>query len=57
MDLDNLYNTNKDFKDYIDRFLKNNPEYTKEQLFKHKIIIEDISVMYSNPNYFNSIYN
>jgi TRAP-type uncharacterized transport system substrate-binding protein len=33
-----FYDNNKDFKEYVDRFIHNNPEYSLTEALKHKII-------------------
>lgn len=42
MDLNELYNSNEEFRDYIDRFCKLN-DTTKEIAFEHNIIKNDIA--------------
>lgn len=32
------YQENKEFKEYVDRFAHNNPEYTLDEIFEHAII-------------------
>ena len=45
MDLMNFYNTNEDFKGYIDRYRRKN-DISLEELFKHQII-KDVAEYYS----------
>lgn len=40
-----LYNSNKDFKEYMDRFIHNNPEYSLTEALNHKIV-KDIAEYY-----------
>lgn len=47
MDVKKLYEDNKDFREYVDRFVRKNPEYTVEEAIKHKIIREDIAKYYT----------
>lgn len=33
-----LYNTNQDFRNYVDRYLKQYPEKTLDEVLQHKMI-------------------
>ena len=44
-DLLELYNSNKDFKEYMNKFILNNPEYSLIEALKHKIV-RDIAEYY-----------
>lgn len=46
MDVKELYENNKDFKEYVDRFIRKNPECSVDEAIKHKIIREDIAKYY-----------
>lgn len=41
-----MYEKSKDFREYIDRFINKNPEYTKEDAFKHWIILNEVMHIY-----------
>lgn len=47
MTAEEMYENNTDFREYVDRFVRKNPEYTVEDALKHKIIKEEITKMYS----------
>lgn len=46
MEVKKLYEDNKDFREYVDRFVRKNPEYSVEEALQHKIIRGDIAKYY-----------
>lgn len=40
------YEKSTDFREYVDRFINTNPQYTKEEAFEHKIIRDEIIKIY-----------
>lgn len=41
-----MYEKSTDFREYVDRFVHKNPEYTVEDALQHKIIKEQIVLIY-----------
>jgi hypothetical protein len=46
MEPEEMYEKSTDFREYVDRFLRTNPQYSKEEAFKHKIIRDEIIHIY-----------
>ena len=43
-----LYKTNEEFRQYVDRFVHKRPEYTVEDALNHKIIKEEVAEYYDS---------